>query len=373
MLFDSSLRKDLARNFVATLVVIVTIVMTIMLIRTLGQASRGTINPSEVLLILGFGMLGQLTTVLALSLFIAIIATASRMYSESEMVIWFSCGQSLGSLLPVLLRFAWPILLSIALLALLAVPWSQQQIQDLRDRYATRNDVERVAPGRFQESAGGQRVFFIDKDSPGQASGTNVFISSRDRGMDTTTTARTGSVKWVGNDRYLVLEQGEQWLQQASSAQTRLTRFEHYDVLLDIDARSPNSEAAARQLPTLALIAKPTPIHMGELSWRLSMPLCALNFVLLALPLSVVNPRRGRSHQYGLALLVFIFYYNLINIGQNGIAHGRYGIAGWMLGLHGAVFLLALLWIWVRQRQWSWRDLLPTRTRAEASEARSAP
>ena len=50
MLFHSSLRKDLARNFGATLVILVTIVMTIILIRTLGQASRGSVNPSEVML-----------------------------------------------------------------------------------------------------------------------------------------------------------------------------------------------------------------------------------------------------------------------------------------------------------------------------------
>ena len=58
MLFDSSLRKDLARNFGATVIVLVTIVMTILLIRTLGQASRGSINPSEVLLIMGFNLIG---------------------------------------------------------------------------------------------------------------------------------------------------------------------------------------------------------------------------------------------------------------------------------------------------------------------------
>ena len=373
MLFDSSLRKDLARNFVATVVVIVTIVMTITLIRTLGQASKGAINPSEVLLIMGFGMLGQLTTVLALSLFIAIIATISRMYSESEMVIWFSSGQSIGSFVPVLLRFAWPILLSIGLLALLAVPWSQQQMQDLRDRYAKRNDVERVAPGRFQESAAGKRVFFIDKDSPDQTTGTNVFISSREHGTQVTTTARTGRVEWLGSDRYLVLENGEQWLEQASGTETRLTRFQHYDVLVDTNAASEASEAAVRQLPTLALIEKPTPVHMGELSWRIGMGLCALNFTLLALPLSVVNPRRGRSYQYGLALLVFIFYYNLLNIGQNGIASGRYGIVGWTLGLHGTALLLSLLWLWLRQRQWSWRDLLPHRGLRTAPEARFTP
>ena len=39
MLFDSSLRKELARSFGATLVVLLTIVMTMMLIRTLGQAA----------------------------------------------------------------------------------------------------------------------------------------------------------------------------------------------------------------------------------------------------------------------------------------------------------------------------------------------
>ncbi len=83
MLFDSSLRRDLARNFGATVIVLVTIVMTILLIRTLGQASRGSINPSEVLLIMGFNLIGQMTTILALSLFITVVSTLSRMYSDS--------------------------------------------------------------------------------------------------------------------------------------------------------------------------------------------------------------------------------------------------------------------------------------------------
>ena len=46
MLFDSTLRRELARNFGATLVVILTIVLTMMLIRTLGQAAIGRISVS---------------------------------------------------------------------------------------------------------------------------------------------------------------------------------------------------------------------------------------------------------------------------------------------------------------------------------------
>lgn len=58
MLFDSSIRRELARSFGATLVVLVTVVMTMMLIRTLGQASRGSVNPSDVMLVMGFTVLG---------------------------------------------------------------------------------------------------------------------------------------------------------------------------------------------------------------------------------------------------------------------------------------------------------------------------
>lgn len=89
MLFHSSIRKELARSFGATLVVLATIVMTIMLIRTLGQASRGSVNPSDIMLVMGFTVLGHLPTLLTLSLFISIVATLSRMYTDSEMVIWF--------------------------------------------------------------------------------------------------------------------------------------------------------------------------------------------------------------------------------------------------------------------------------------------
>ena len=366
MLFDSSLRKDLARNFVATVVVILTIVMTITLIRTLGKASRGSVNPADVLLVMGFSMTSQLTTVLALSLFISAIATLSRIYSDSEMAIWQSSGQSVASFVPVLLRFAWPILLAIALLALLVWPWSNQQIQELQQRYEKRNDVERVAPGRFQESSGGRRVFFIDKDSPDQTTGTNVFISSSENDLEITTTARQGRIEWRGNDRVLLLEQGEQWLYQPSTGETRWTRFERYDLVIDESMVRDAGMQATRQLPTLTLLQNPNPINMGELSWRLGLAMCALNFTLLALPLSAVNPRRGRSYQYALAMLVFVVYYNLVNIGQNWISHGRYGLLQWMLMLHGSASLLTLTWLWVRHRQWSWRDLMPAPTHRDA-------
>ena len=359
MLFHSALRKDLARNFGATLLILVTIVMTIILIRTLGQASRGSVNPSEVMLVMGLSVLGQMTTIITLSLFIACVATLSRMYGESEMVIWFSSGQGLAQFVRPLFRFSWPIFLVIALLALLVWPWSHQQIQDLRQRFEKRNDVERIAPGQFQESAGGNRVFFIDKDSPGQNWGNNVFVSSRDGRLESVTTASQGRIEFVGQDRFLFLENGQQWLTNLDTGVTRLTQFERYQLLIDADTAPLSDVRSSRQSTTLQLIQQPTLSNQAELCWRIGLVLTAMNMVLLALVLSAVNPRVGRSYHLGLALFVFVAYYNLLNVGQSWISTGRVSVLGFVFGLHGGVLAISLVWLFLRHTNWSWRNWMP--------------
>src|ERR1019366_6466105 len=102
--------------------------------------------------------LGHLPTMLALSLFIAIVATLSRMYHSSEMTIWFASGVSLTRFVRPVLRTSWPVLLVIALLALFAWPWQNRRSAELRDEYDRRSDLSRIAPGQFQTSADGQRT-----------------------------------------------------------------------------------------------------------------------------------------------------------------------------------------------------------------------
>ena len=359
MLFHSSLRKDLARNFGATLVVLITIVITIILIRTLGQASRGSVNPSEVLLVMGFSVLSQLTTIITLSLFIAVVATLSRMYSDSEMVIWFSSGQGVAHFVRPLFRFAWPVLLIITLLALFAWPWSNQQIQDLKQRFEKRNDIERVAPGQFQESAGGQRVFFIDKDTPDNRFGRNVFISTQDGSLESVTTARQGRIEITANDRFLILDKGQQWMTNRETGETRLTQFEHYELLVDDAVNLSPTAFTSRHTSTWDLLKKPSREHLAEIAWRLGLGFAGINLLLVALAVSAVNPRVGRSYHLGLALFIFVAYYNMLNVGQSWISTGRFDFFPFLVTLHGGVFVLAVLWIAVRHFNGSWRLLWP--------------
>ena len=359
MLFDSALRKDLSRTFGAAVTVLLIIVVTILLIKTLGQASRGRVNPSEVMLVLGLTVLGHMTTILALSLFITVVATFSRMHADSEAVIWQGSGMGTGHFVRPVLRFAWPVVTAILGLSLVLWPWSQQQIQQLQQRFQQRSDIERVAPGQFQESASGQRVFFIDKASPGSPEGLNVFVYTQDGNKRAITTARQGQIEFRGQDKVLVLRHGQQVMFEPDAQQTRVISFEDYEVVVDSKVRPSLAGSAARMQPTLALLREPTPVHQAELSWRVGMGLASINLLLLGLAMTAYNPRVGRSYHLGLALFAFVAYYNLISVGQSWIQSGSAGFAPLMIGLHGGVAALAGLWLLARHQQWHWRQLLP--------------
>src|SRR5574343_2087931 len=207
MLFDSTVRRELARSFGATLVVILTIVITMMLIRTLGLAAGGSVAPEDVVLVLGYFALGHLPTMLGVSLFIAVVVTLGRMYRESEMVIWFASGLGLGRFVRPVLRMAWPVLLVVAALVLFVWPWGNQSSAELRSRYEQRSDLSRVAPGVFQSSRAGSRVFFVDRASQEGVQGHNVFVLTRQPPLESVVSARSGTLRDEGGDRVLRLEQ----------------------------------------------------------------------------------------------------------------------------------------------------------------------
>jgi lipopolysaccharide export system permease protein len=97
----------------------------------------------------------------------------------------------------------------------------------------------------------------------------------------------------------------------------------------------------------------PTPVNLGELGWRLGLALATVNFIIIAVVVSAVNPRAGRSGGLVFALFAFIVYYNFINITQSWVTTGRATFAGVMLVLHGGVFVLSMLWLTKQHNNWS--------------------
>ena len=246
MLFDSTLRRDLARTFGATAVVILTIVLTMMLIRTLGLAATGKASPQDVVLLLGYSALAHLPTMLALSMFVAIMGTLGRMYRDSEMAIWFSSGVSLRRFIRPVLRTTWPVLLVVMLLSLLVWPWVNKRTAELKDQFERRSNLSRVTPGKFESSADGTRVFFVERNSPDGTDGRNVFIYGRLKGTESVTTSRFGRVDVEDDNRYLRLGQGQRNEVDLQSTEKTLAQFADYDVNVRAPPASSSDEVLAK-------------------------------------------------------------------------------------------------------------------------------
>jgi lipopolysaccharide export system permease protein len=352
MLFDSTVRRELAKAFGATLVVMLTIVLTTFLIRTVGQAADGAVAPQDVVLLLGYAAMGNLPIMMTLSLFVAIVLTLGRMYRDSEMAIWFVSGIALSRFVRPVLRTSWPVLLAVAALVLVVWPWGNRNSIDLRDRYQQRSDLTRVTPGVFQTSADGQRVFFIEREAAaGAIAGTarNVFILNQLERGESITSARAGKLERDGMERYLVLERGQRTDVDTRSGERTLSRFGSYRVLASERAASAAESTPPKATGTLALMAGPTPRGEGELTWRFGLLLGAANLMVLGISLSATNPRRASNWNLLFALLAFFTYYNFINLSQAWVANGRVGMGAALLVLHGTAFGVAVALLW-------WRD-----------------
>ncbi len=359
MLFDSTLRRELARGFGATLVVILTIVLTNILIRTVGQAASGAVAPQDVVLLLGYVALQQLPTMLALSLFIATVVSLSRMYRDSEMAIWFASGVGLFRFVRPVLRTGWPVLVLVALLVLFVWPWGNRSSQELRNQYQQRSDLSRVTPGVFQSSNDGRRVFFVERESVDGINARNVFILSRQEQGESVTSARSGRLEADGDERFLVLERGQRNDVDFKRGEHSISSFESYRVLATEHALRAAEDKAPRVLDTAELLRRPTPANQGELTWRLGLLLGAANLLLLGISMAATNPRRASNWNLLFALLAFVVYYNLINLSQLWVTSERLGAPTALAVLHGAVFVLALALLWWREHaaviNWRWR------------------
>ena len=350
MLFDSTVRKELARSFGATLMVLLTIMMTIYVIRTLGLAANGAVSPQDVVLVFTFLALGNIPTILALSLFIGVVISLGRMYRESEMAIWFSSGIGLTRFVRPVFATSWPVLVVIAGVMLVVWPWSVRQSNDLRQRYEQRSDVMRASPGQFQASADGHRVFFVEKAGSVQAGGgRNVFILNDAKDKESVAVSLSGKLVSDGKDRFLVLDGGHlQQLDRKTGEHTHI-EFEHYRVHAGESTSAPSNAPAPPSLDTPELLMRGGPANMGELAWRLGLIFGAGNLLLMGIGLSATNPRRASNWGLLFAVLAFLCYYNVLNLSRAWVASGRINIAVALAAVHGLAFAVAMGLLW-------WRD-----------------
>jgi lipopolysaccharide export system permease protein len=355
MIFQRALLREFAGLAGAVFMALFAIALTAQLVRLLGRAAGGQVPSDAVVAFIGFFALGTLPILLSLTMFISVLLALTRGWRDSEMVIWFGAGLPLTAWVRPVMLFALPQIALIAALSMFISPWAAQMAAQYAKRLESRDDVTRVNPGVFGETANRERVFFVESVSGETNSVQNVFVASGQQNQSSVSMSRSGHIELAENgDRFLVLERGRRYEGVPGEADFRITEFDRYAARIET-REGAEPAATPKSLPTWSLVTNPTNVNLAELVWRLGIPASSLVLALLAIPMSFVNPRAGRSANLLFALFTYIVYNNLLSVSQARVAQGRmdFALGSWLV--HAGMIALLVVMFAQRMQLIRWR------------------
>ncbi len=366
MIFKRLLVNELASSAGGVFTVLFSVVVTIGLVTILGQAAGGSVDSRSVFELMAYSSFTNLPALLSLSIFIAVLMVMMRSWQDSEIPVWFSSGGlSLLRWIAPVLHFALPMIVLVGVISIAVTPWAKDQIERTARQFEQRDDVNRIAPGRFIETMGGRRIFFIEEVSADGSHVKNVFMSEQNGQSEIIVQAASGEVKATDKgERYVVLKNGRRYDTSADGdAAWRVTEFETYEIRIGTRAEQAYISRDVETMTFEKLMALDTPQAKAEIVWRLCWPLAAFNLALLAIPLSYTNPRAGRSMSLIMAVLIFILYLNGISVAESWIKVEKVNWLVALVGLNGTVTLItALLFVrrvWLQRWVPLWLTELP--------------
>jgi lipopolysaccharide export system permease protein len=264
------------------------------------------------------------------------------------MVVWFASGLSLSKWIGPVLVFSIPIVIATTVLSFYLTPWSNEQSAEYKARYANRQDIARVSPGRFQESSSANRVFFVEGISGDTTKVKNVFVSTQIKGKTSVVVAKEGTIEFDHNgDKFLVLSQGRRYDGVPTQPDFQLMEFDRYGVLVGTKSEAVVGDTSSRALTTRQLIEDRNNFNDAELLWRIALPLMGVLLMLLAIPLGFVNPRGGRSANLLIALFLFVFYSNMMSVAQSSVVQKKMSLAEAWWPVHAvALLIVAIFFLW---------------------------
>jgi lipopolysaccharide export system permease protein len=328
------------------------------LIRLLGDSVSGLLAVEGVMALVGFTTLNYLPIVLSVSLYLSILLTLTRSYRDSEMVVWFSSGVGLTRWIRPVMGFAVPVACVIAILSFVLAPWAKLKSDEFKDRLDTRDDVSLATAGVFRESKQADRVFFLENlDAKNNRVG-NVFVQSVQNSKEGTMVAKEGLQETLPNgDRFIVLLNGTRYEGVPGQRDYKIVEFERYAVRIEA-GEVKETQLDRKSYTTLQLLQDPTPGNISELSWRISSPLSALILAILAIPMSFVNPRAGRSFNLIFAVVLYMVYNNMMGVTTTWLAQSKVNVVLGLWGLHVVMIGLLVLLFYKRLTVFSWRRLI---------------
>lgn len=330
MIIFRYLLKEVAKTQLAVFLVIMTIFISNKFVRVLDDASEGGIPGHLVMTFIGLKIPDLAGMILPLSFFLGVLLAYGRIYAENEMTVLHACGVSEWYVVRVTLILGFVTAIITGMFTLYLSPMAAEYEYQVKDQIAADSGLSSLIAGRFQATGNKKAVVFIHDKNRADNTFEKVFVAQlpdedtpNSSVIDSSLVyAATGQVieEETGLQR-LILSSGTRYQNDIKNKEFRQVTFDKYYIQIQ-DQKVAHKRRKLSAIPTDELYQDKTPEASAESQWRIAFPLACIIMTLVAVPLSVVNPRQGKFGKMLPALLLFLSYFLLLTAVRSGIEKG---------------------------------------------------
>ncbi|KDH07032.1 LPS export ABC transporter permease LptF [Klebsiella pneumoniae] len=344
MIIIRYLVRETLKSQLAILFILLLIFFCQKLVRILGAAVDGDIPTNLVLSLLGLGIPEMAQLILPLSLFLGLLMTLGKLYTESEITVMHACGLSKAVLIKAAMILALFTGAVAAVNVMWAGPWSSRHQDEVLAEAKANPGMAALAQGQFQQASDGNAVMFIESVNGNRFH--DVFLAQlRPKGnaRPSVVVADSGELSQQKDGSQVVtLNKGTRFEGTAMLRDFRITDFNNYQAIIGHQAVSADPDDT-EQMDMRTLWKTHTDRARAELHWRFTLVATVFIMALMVVPLSVVNPRQGRVLSMLPAMLLYLVFFLLqTSIKSNG-GNGKMDPAIWMWAINLLYFALAVL------------------------------
>ena len=331
MIIIKYLVRETLKSQLAILFILLLIFFCQKLVKILGAAVDGEIPTNLVLSLLGLGMPEMLQLILPLSLFMGLLMTFGKLYTESEITVMHACGLSNSVLVKAAMILTLLTGVFAAINVMWAGPWSSRHQDEVLAEAKANPGMAALAQGQFQQSSDGNAVLFIE--SVDGSTFHDVFLAQlrpKNNARPSVVVADYGQLaQRKDGAQVITLHEGTRFEGTAMLRDFRITDFKDYQAIVGHQAVALDPDDA-EQMSMRSLWSNDSPKARAELHWRLTLVLAVAIMALMVVPLSAVNPRQGRVLSMLPAILLYLVFFLLQTSLRSNASKGKLDPLIWM-------------------------------------------
>lgn len=333
MLLDKYIFKELLKSQLVVLLVLIAIFAGQSVVRLMSEAVVSGLPPRLILLFLAYSLPDFLVYLMPLTLYIAIIITLGRICSDSEMVVMRSVGYSPARITIVTLVLGIFSSLAVGYVSTVLTYKAANARNTLEQQAANDPEFLPIESGRFV-NFGPFNIYVenVKNKSAEEKDVSNIYVIESGENQSITV-AKEGHII-IDEDglRWLELSDGRRY-ENPPDGTFRQGEFSSFKAPVsgNITDETRERRTIARTSTTDLLANAKSIGELVEIQWRFAPVLATLVLCIVAVPLSMVNPRQGRFARLMPAILIYLAYYlfllsvrNLVQTETIGVYPGLY-------------------------------------------------